>query len=273
MTARRQPSAVRAAIAGMVALAATMPTVAGAEEDLAKQVQNPVADLISVPFQNNTNFGLGSGDRTQNILNIQPVIPVNLAALDLPQWNVINRTILPLVYQPTGDHGGEFGLSDISHSMFLSPARPGRVIWGAGPIVSLPTSVNDRLGPGKLSLGPTAVALMMPGHWVFGALVSNQWSVAGDSDTPNVNSFLFQYFINYNLPDGWYLSSTPTMTANWNADSDDRWVVPIGGGAGKIFRVGAQPMNLAVRGFWNAEKPRGGADATLQVQLQLMFPK
>ncbi len=113
----------------------------------------------------------------------------------------------------------------------------------------------------------------MPGRWVFGALISNQWSVAGDHDTPNVNSFLLQYFINYNLEGGWYLSSNPTITANWKADSGDKWVVPIGGGVGRVFRVGAQPMNVGVRGFWNAAKPTGGADGTLQVQIQLMFPK
>lgn len=243
------------------------------ESELAKKVQNPVADLISLPFQNNTNFGVGPDDRTQNILNIQPVIPVNLAGIGLPDWNLINRTIMPLVYQPTGSTGGEFGLGDINHTFFLSPAKPGAFTWGAGPLVSLPTSVNDRVGPGKLSFGPSAVVLAMPGKWVIGALVSNQWSVAGDSDTPNVNSFLLQYFVNYNLPNGWYLSSNPIVTSNWKADSGDRWTVPIGGGVGKIFRLGMQPMNLGVRGFWNAEKPKGGPEATLQIQLQLMFPK
>lgn len=245
----------------------------GSEPDLARQVQNPVSSLISVPVQNNTNFGTGTENRTQNILNLQPVIPVNLGAIGLPKWNLINRTIVPLVYQPIGSHGGEFGLSDVSHSMFLSPAAPGRLIWGVGPLVSLPTSVNDRVGPGKLAFGPTAVALTMAGPVVVGALVSNQWSVAGDPDTPDVNAFLLQYFVNYNLPDGWYLTSNPSLTANWKAPGGERWTIPFGGGVGKVFRLGAQPMNAAVRGFWNAETPRGGGDATLQIQLQWMFPK
>jgi len=242
-----------------------------AEEELAREAQNPVANLISFPLQNNTNFGIGPHDRTQNVLNIQPVIPINIG-----NWNLINRTILPIIWQPdyASSSGGDFGLSDIDHTTFLSPVRPwGPLLWGAGPNIVLPTAVNDRLGPGKLSLGPSAVGLTMYGPWVVGALVKNLWSVAGDSDTPNVNQFLLQYFINYNLPDGWYLSSAPVITANWKADSDNRWIVPIGGGFGKVFRVGAQPMNASVQGFWNAETPDGGPATTLRLQLQLLFPR
>ncbi len=276
MTSKTENTGVRAVIATVMwSLLVVSPSWAAetSEMGLARQTQNPVSNLISVPFQNNTNFGLGPHERTQNVLNVQPVIPVNLGFVGLDEWNVINRTIVPLVYQPTGEQGGEFGLADISHSMFVSPAAPGRIIWGLGPLVSLPTSVNDRVGPSKLSLGPTAVALTMPGRWVIGALVSNQWSVAGDADTANVNSFLLQYFINYNLPNGWYLSSAPILTANWNAGDGDTWTVPIGGGFGKVFRLGPQPMNAQIQGFWNAEAPDGAGDATLRVQLQFLFPK
>ena len=261
-------------IAALV-LHGTVPSCRAEDEmqDLAEKTQNPVSNLISLPFQNNTNFKLGPNDRTQNVLNIQPVIPVHLEAIGLPEWNLINRTIMPLVYQPTGERGGDLGLGDINHSMFLSPANPGRLIWGVGPIVSLPTSVNDRVGPSKLSFGPTAVGLLMPGDWVLGVLVNNLWSVAGDSDTPNVNAFLLQYFINYNLPNGWYVTSSPIVTANWKADSGDTWTVPIGGGFGKIVRLGQQPLNAQIQGFWNAETPNGAADTTLRIQLAFLFPK
>ena len=245
------------------------------EEDLARATQNPVSSLISVPFENNVNLGLGPEDRTQYILNVQPVIPVNLGAIGLEDWNLINRSIIPIVYQPdaTASSGGDFGLGDINHSMFLSPAAAGPLIWGAGPIVSLPTSVNDRLGPSKLSFGPSAVVFAMPGDFTTGLLVSNLWSVAGDSDTPNVNFFTIQPILNYNLPDGWYLSSVPVMTADWHGDSGDKWTVPVGGGFGKIVRLGAQPLNIRAQGFNYATTPGDGPDWSIQFRVQFLFPK
>jgi hypothetical protein len=248
---------------------------AGAEdkgtEDLAKAAQNPVADLISLPLQNNTNFGVGPGDDVQNVVNIQPVIPFKLSE----DWNLITRTIAPVIYQPelVPGTGSEFGLGDINTTLFLSPAKPGGVIWGVGPIFSFPTASDKVLGSEKWSAGPSAVALTIRGPWVVGALANNLWSYAGDDDRKDVNQFLFQYFINYNLPKGWYISSAPIITANWKADSGDQWTVPFGGGVGKIFRIGKQPMNAQVQAFYNVEKPENGADWTLRLQLQFLFPK
>jgi hypothetical protein len=240
-------------------------------EDLAKQTQNPVADLISVPFQNNTNFNLGPHNRTQNVLNIQPVIPFNLTK----NWNLITRTIAPVIYQPdvTSRSGGEFGLGDINLTLFLSPAKSGKLIWGVGPIVSLPTATDKTLGTDKWAAGPSVVLLTMPGPWVLGVLANNIWSFAGDSNRPDVNQFLLQYFINYNFQRGWYLSSAPINTANWEADNDNRWTIPIGGGGGKVFRVGKQPLNFQTQAFYNVEKPDFGPEWSLRVQLQFLFPK
>ena len=136
-----------------------------------------------------------------------------------------------------------------------------------------PTGTDDRLTSDKFSAGPAAVVLAMPGQWVLGGLVSNVWSFAGDSDAADVSAFTCQYFINYNLPKGWYLTSAPTITANWKADSGNEWTVPFGGGVGKIFRIGKQPMNAQVQAFYNVEKPDNGADWTLRLQLQFLFPK
>jgi len=243
---------------------------ADAESELAKKTQNPVADLISVPFQNNINFEVGPKGRTQNILNIQPVVPFHLNE----EWNLITRTIAPLIYQPEFfDEGNEFGLGDIQFTAFLSPRDSDGLIWGAGPALRFDTATDDTLGQGKWSAGPSVVALKMEGPWVYGALVQNLWSYAGDSDRAHVNEFLLQPFINYNLPDGWYLSSSPIITANWKADSGNRWTVPIGGGIGKIMRFGKLPVNLSCQGFYNVESPSNGADWTLRLQLQLLFPK
>ena len=223
---------------------------------LAQAAQNPVANMISLPLQNNTNFGVGPGDDTQNILNIQPVIPVSLSE----NWNLITRTIAPVIYQPemVPGTGSEFGLGDINATLFFSPAKPGKLIWGLGPVFSFPTATDDVLGTDKWSAGPSAVALTINGPWVIGGLASNLWSFAGDDDRADVNQFLFQYFINYNMADGWYLSSAPIITANWEADSGNQWTIPFGGGVGKIFKIGKQAMNAQMQAFYNVEKPDDG---------------
>jgi hypothetical protein len=242
------------------------------DEELRRASQNPVADLISFPIQNNTNFDYGPREKTQNVTNIQPVIPFHFNE----DWTVISRTIAPLVYQPEffDGQGSDFGLGDIQQTLFFAPKEPGRLIWGAGPILSMDTATDDRLGTGKWSAGPAAVALSMQPPWVFGALVQNMWSFAGDSDRDDVNQMLIQPFVNYNLPGGWYLSSSPIITANWEADSDNTWTIPLGGGLGRLFRVGKLPINMSLQAFYNVEKPDDlGPDWTLRFQVQTLFPK
>src|SRR5215831_5295371 len=136
---------------------------ASSTEALQKATQNPVADLISVPLQNNSNFGIGLHDRTQNVLNIQPVIPTHLTQ----DWNLITRIIEPILWQPDpeANSGGTFGLGDMNQTFFFSPAHPGKIIWGAGPAFVLPTATDPALGQGKWSIGPSFVALAQPGHW------------------------------------------------------------------------------------------------------------
>jgi len=243
---------------------------AGEDEtsELARAVQNPVASMISLPFQNNTNFNFGPLEKTQNVLNIQPVIPFALNE----DWNLITRTILPVVSQPafTPMQDRKFGLGDTVFSAFLSPRDSGQLIWGVGPALLLPTSTDDRLGAGEWGAGPSAVVLTMRGPWVVGSLFSNVWSFTGDEQ---VNLFTWQYFVNYNLDDGWYLTSAPVITANWEANSDNRWTVPFGGGVGKIFRIGNQPMNVSAQSYYNVEKSDFGADWQMRLQLQFLFPK
>jgi hypothetical protein len=240
-------------------------------EELAKAAQNPIANLISLPFQNNTNFGYGPRDKTQNTLNIQPVWPFEITE----NWNLITRTIVPIVSQPGLSPGQdrETGLGDITFTGFLSPSGSGKVTWGAGPIVLFPSATDNRLGADKWGLGPSIVVLGMPGNWVVGSLFSNVWSVGG-SGNEDVNLFTWQVIANYNLSDGWYLTSTPIITSNWEAKSSDQWTVPVGGGFGKIFRIdGLPPMNAQIQGFYNVAKPDISGRWSMQVQLQLMFPK
>jgi hypothetical protein len=252
-------------------------------EALAKATQNPVASLISVPFQNNTNFAIGPYDRTQNVLNVQPVIPAKIS----PHWMLISRIIQPIVWQPYSSQttGGEFGFGDISPTFFLSPATPGKLIWGVGPAWAFPTATNNLLGQGKVSVGPSVVALLQPGHWTLGALVNNVWSFAGSGSRPSVNQMLLQYFVTYNLKKGWNVSSSPIITANWHnqapldaanggdTTSGGRWTIPFGGGVGRVTRLGLQPVNMAVNLYGNAVHPSGASSWGLRMQIALLYPK
>ncbi|MCU1239822.1 MAG: hypothetical protein JWO71_548 [Candidatus Acidoferrum typicum] len=261
--------------------------------DLQKATQNPVASLISVPIQNTTNFGIGPFNRNQNVLNIQPVIPISVSQ----NWNVIIRWIAPVIWQPAPGtanlevfgieestpaflaaqdvqaHAGVFGFGDMTPTFFLSPAKPHKLIWGAGPVFVLPTATGQALGQGKFSVGPSFVALVQPGPWTIGALVNNVWSIAGQSSRASVNQMTLQYFVNYNLKKGWYVSLSPIITANWRATSANVWTVPVGGGVGRIFRLGFQPVNVSAGFYGNAVHPTEGSPWGMRIQIAFLFPK
>jgi opacity protein-like surface antigen len=238
-------------------------------EDLQKASQNPIADLVSVPFQSNTNFDIGPFNRTQEILNIQPVVPMHLNN----DWNVISRTIIPVVSQPSPLFDSSTnGIGDITQSLFLSPAHPGDLIWGVGPVFTIPSASDPILGTGRVLFGPTAVFLTTPGHWVLGVLLNNQWSIGGNPLRQSVNTFLAQPFLNYNMAHGWYLTTSPIITSNWLAASGQQWTVPIGGGVGRVFKVGDQPVNAQIAAYYNAIHPAGTADWQLRATLAFLFP-
>jgi hypothetical protein len=246
-------------------------------ESLRKAAQNPIASLISVPFQNNTSFALGpDNDRTQNVLVIQPVIPVRLT----PSVNMIMRFVTPIVYQPNfivpqtpAIKTGWFGLGDINPSFFFSPTKVNKVIWGVGPTFVLPTATSTFLGQGKLQVGPTFVWLVQPGKWTFGSLFNNTWSVAGKSSRRSTNQGIFQYFVNYNLKKGYFLTWNPTITFNWKEKGAGRWTVPFGGGVGRIMLLGKQPVNVSVQAFANPVRPPNSSPFTLRFSFTLLYPK
>ncbi|MGB6660033.1 MAG: outer membrane protein [Xanthobacteraceae bacterium] len=238
-------------------------------EDLQKASQNPIADLVSVPFQSNTNFNTGPFNRTQEVLNIQPVVPMHLNS----DWNVISRTIIPVISQPSPIlNGNTNGVGDITQSLFLSPTHPGDLIWGVGPVFTIPSATDPILGTGEVLFGPTAVLLTTPGHWVIGVLLNNQWSVGGNPLRPAVNTFLGQPFLNYNMERGWYLTTSPIFTANWLASPGNQWTVPIGGGFGRVFKLGDQPVNAQIAAYYNAVRPTGTSDWQLRATLAFLFP-
>lgn len=240
--------------------------------DLAKKAQNPVENMISVPMDNNFNFDYGLRGNTQYLLNLKPVIPFSLN----PEWNLVTRTIIPLAHQPNEYVGRNYinGIGDITPTLFLTPAHPGKILWGVGPVIVLPTASNKQLGQGKYSLGPSVVVLAMPGMWVLGVLAYNVWSVAGSADRSNVNQMTLQYFINYNMPHGWYFTTQPIITANWMINkSSNRWLIPLGGGVGRVLKIGKQPINFSLQAYDNIKAPIIGPKWTAEFNIQLLFPK
>ncbi|CAD7841063.1 MAG: possible Neuromedin U [Olavius algarvensis Delta 4 endosymbiont] len=253
------------------------PGKAAGGEDLAAKTQNPVGAMYSLPFKFTFDYGADNGEAT--FLNVQPVIPVTVG-----DWNLINRVIVPLVDldgtvtgtpeipNPTPGDGAS-GLGDINYSLFVSPAEPGNIIWGVGPSLMMDTATDEQLGSGKWSAGPTAVILVQPKPWTVGLLGRQLWDVAGDDTRRSVSQLLLEPFINYNLADGWYLLTDMIITANWQADSGNRWTMPLGGGLGKMFAIGNQKMNTKVEAYYNVEKPHGAPDWSLNWTLQFLFPR
>jgi hypothetical protein len=250
----------------------TTPAASENSDALRKAAQNPIASLISVPVQNNNNFGIGPDGRQQDVLNIQPVIPLRVSE----NWNLISRIITPIIFQPTISqpfNQGAYGFGDLNPSFFLSPSKAHKIIWGVGTAIVLPTATNRILGQGKWSMGPSIVVLMQPAKWTLGALVNNVTSFTGQSSRADVNQMLFQYFINYNLKHGYYITWQPTITANWEATNGGRWVVPFGGGVGWIMRLGFLPVILTLQFYGNAVHPLGASPWGMRLQIAFLFPK
>jgi hypothetical protein len=245
------------------------PTPAANEAaELAKKLANPIASLISVPFQNNTFYGMGQYNGTQNIMNFQPVIPIKLNE----SWNVITRIILPIVaqYNVTGDNTSQSGLSDITASAFFSPSKTQNgVTWGVGPAFLIPTATNTYLGTGKFGIGPTAVILKQANGFTYGALMNQIWSVAGSSGDANVSQLFVQPFFTYNWKSGAGIGLVGSITQNWETQKNATTItIPFTG----ITKFGKQIIQLAV----GPQFPVSGtplADFGWRAQLTLIFPK
>jgi hypothetical protein len=248
-----------AAIAGAALMSiAASASVARADdaEELAKKLSNPVADLISIPFQFNYNGGIGPQENgSQWYVNVQPVIPITLN----DNWNLISRTILPIIYQNDvfPGAGQQFGTGDITQSFFLSPSQPWHgIIWGIGPVFGIPTASDDLLGSDKFSVGPTGVALWQGSGWTIGALANQLWSVAGPSGGEEVNATFLQPFISYTTHDAWSFTLNTESTYNWTAHE---WSVPINAQVAKIVKFGKLPVQLfaGIR-YWAASPDDAG---------------
>lgn len=240
-------------------------------EDLAKKLSNPIAALISVPFQFNYDQDIGAteeGERLQ--LNFQPVVPITLNA----EWNVISRTIVPLIDQddiPLGD--SETGLGDVLQSAFFSPKEPtsGGLIWGVGPVLLLPTASDDTLGADKLGIGPTAVVLKQFGPWTAGGLANHIWSVAGDDDRADINATFVQPFVSYTTPEAWTYTLNSESTYDWERSD---WAVPMNALVTKLVRLGKLPVSIGGGLRYWVERAEGGPEGFgFRFVITLLFPK
>jgi hypothetical protein len=254
---------------GAVAILLVLPALAAAQsaDELAKQTQNPVASLISVPLQGNWDFGLGDRDAIGTLLNIQPVMPFGINE----STNVILRVIMPLTSQPGFGDARINGLGDIVATVFFSPAKSGRIIWGVGPVFLLPAATNDALGSEKFGLGPSVVALAQPGNWTVGALFNQIWSVSGVNDRDDVNSLFLQPFLNYNLGGGLSTGATIEATANWEADEE--WTAPLLFNVSKVALLGKRPVSFVLAAGPHIASPVAGADWRFRLGVTFLFPR
>jgi hypothetical protein len=213
--------------------------------DLARQLSNPIASLVSVPFQFNWEQNVGPSKLTRFVLNVQPVMPFSVNE----DVNLIVRLIAPLLSQPPLFDGGvaASGMSDITTSFFVSPSNSTKLIWGAGPVFVLPSTSEPTLGTGKWSAGPTVVALTQTGPWTLGALWNQVWSFSGDPSRSDVNQMFLQPFLAYQATHTITLTVQSEMTANWEADAEgETWTVPVNVLVSKLSSLGTFPASYAL---------------------------
>jgi opacity protein-like surface antigen len=237
-------------------------------EQLVKLKQNPVSGLKQILFDANVNPNYPDSGKTQGIYSLQAVWPFSINE----DYRLITYTILPQLSVP-GPPGENTinGLGDTLINLFVTPKKAGALVWGAGPTILLPTRGDPALGSNRVGLGPAGLIYYEQKDWSAGLVLQNVWSLGGGSGVNKVNALGAQYLLNYNLPDGWSLYSNATITSNWTKESSERWTVPVGGGVGKLFFAGKQPISMSLQAFYNVVTPTGGPNWSLSFQLAFLF--
>jgi len=251
--------------------AAAAPAVETDGAELAKKFNNPIADLVSVPFQMNWENGIGRPDLTRFILNIQPVMPFAINE----RLNLIARVVAPIISQPpvVANGIGVSGVGDPLASFFLSPATSGRFTWGIGPAVSLPSTNDPALGSQKWAAGPTAVALMQQSGWTIGALWNQVWSFAGNPARPAVNQMFLQPFVAYTTKGLWTITVNSESSANWELENQ-RWNAPINFMLSKLSSFGMFPASYQFGyGYFVAQPDTLGATWKVRASIAILLPK
>lgn len=246
------------------------PAAGGGDQDLAQKLSNPVASLISVPFQENLDFGAGPrGEGVKSTLNIQPVIPLGIS----PDWNLIVRTILPVIVQDdiSAPRESEFGLGDTTQSLFFSPKAQSAsgITWGVGPAILYPTGTDHALGAGKWGAGPTALVLKQSHQNTFGLLANHLWSFAGKSSRGDISSTFIQPFFSHSTATGTTYAVNTETSYDWKGKN---WVVPINLSVAQLTKIGKQRVQVGIGGRYYVEKPEHGPDWGIRAVLVFLFP-
>jgi hypothetical protein len=224
--------------------------------------------MVSLPLQWNFSTGGGLDSSTALVLNVQPVLPLPIGE----RWLIVSRTVVPFVSIPLPNGAQSGGIADIQEQVYFTKAKPGKITWAVGPVLSFPTATNRVARSGQWGLGPGAVVLVMPGPWVIGALVNNIWHIGGAAHGEQLNAFTLQPFINFNLARAWSITTSPLITSNWSAAYGQHWTVPIGLGVGKVTHILSQPFNLGVQYYHNVEHPRAGGSDLLRLSVAALWP-
>lgn len=249
----------------------TSGTEPGEQANLAQELTNPLADLLTIPIQMSYDSGIGREDDGSKLqTNFQPVYPFQLT----DDWNLISRTILPVTYQSdiVPGSGSQFGLGDINLSLFFSPRKPkGGVIWGVGPVFLLPTATDTLLGAEKWGAGPTAVVLAMRGRWTMGVLGNHIWSFGGEAQRTDISNTFIQPFVAYTWPNSWTFSVLSESTYNWKTEE---WSVPVNVAIAKLVRLGRLPVSVqGGAGRW-LQSPEAAAEGwRYRLQANIVLPK
>jgi len=252
-------------------LPATENTMSG-DADLAQELTNPLADMMTIPIQMNFDNDIGSTDKGSKITtNVQPVVPFELN----DDWNLITRTIVPVIGQDEifPGAGSQFGLGDINMSLFFSPKNPGSkgFMWGVGPVFLLPTATDSKLGGKKWGAGPSAIALSMQGHWTYGVLSNHIWSFAGNKDRSDISNTFIQPFAAYTWPSAWTVSVQSESSYNWKTEE---WSVPINVTVAKLVKFGKLPVSLqAGTGYWLESPDNGPEGMRFRLQANIVLPR
>jgi hypothetical protein len=236
------------------------------DQELAISVHNPLEDFVKVPVQSTTGFQLGSHNKVGDSWNIQPVVPFSLN----PQWDLIARPSLTVTYLPSPHE--QSGLEDLQTSFFLTPAKEGTWIWGAGPIFQFPTASSSGLGTGRWSAGPTAALLYSEGPWFNGILAYQLMSFAGNRDRGSVNFTYIEPEISYNFESGWYVQCDPSITYDWTAEATNAWTIPMGADIGKAFKMGSQDLSLQGGAYDLLKRPDGAPQWIARISVTFLFP-
>ncbi|PWJ41782.1 neuromedin U [Sediminitomix flava] len=242
------------------------------QDELAQKLQNPLASIIALPIQQNIGLNKPGHEGASYTMSFQPII-----GTEFEKFNLVHRAVWGMSHLPssTEGRGSQFGVTDLNYSFFFSPKKKlGNLAWGIGPSIDIPTASHSAMGTEKWSAGASAVFVYQTKRWTFDMIFRQTASFAGNSDRHDVNAFVGQTLIAYGLGKGWVVNTFPTITANWNAESGEKWTVPVGGGINKlVFLGGKLPLNLGLQYYHNVVKPNHAANGELRFQTTFVFAK